>query len=326
MQRLLATPVMLTGLGIALLSASASQAEERREFYQGHVTHGINVFNDEPLVDYSRVSPGVPWLNANPLVREIGVLAPPGASDAEVITAETDRDLPMATTRSFVDFFNPFSKDDPSLFNLTLDQTGVSFFGFGSLDQRIPVQPFAAAAPGTVYRAEDNLARPTLGQWDAAGGLLGVECRSDGSARVSVTLRNGLPNGVYTLWDVGVLHPLTPQEQGYAVPFGGLPNILLTDEDGCGYKELTVPYCPDRPCEGSSSCTSYVSALYHWDHQVYGGSPDATWAGGPTGVYVAGHVAWAMSGDVLVAPQNPLLPDERGCATNHEDDESDDDT
>jgi len=156
------------------------------------------------------------------------------------------------------------------------------------------------------------------------GGVLSVKCRDDGSARVSVTLKNALPKGVYTLWDVGVMDPLTPQEQGYAVPFGGLPNILLTDEDGCGYKELDVPYCPDRACDGSTSCTSYISAFYHWDYQVYGGSPDATWAGGATGVYLANHVAWAMSGDILVAPQNPVRPSKRGCRMSRDDRHDDD--
>ena len=114
MRELRHTILTLTSLGIVLASTPVTWADGRTEFYQGHVTHGINVFNDEPLVDYSGVSPSVPWLNADPLVKEIGVIGPSGALDADVITAETDRTLPMATIRSFVDFFNPASLTNAS--------------------------------------------------------------------------------------------------------------------------------------------------------------------------------------------------------------------
>ena len=41
------------------------------KFIPGYVTHRVNVFNDGRIVDYSEVSPTVPWLAAYPLIKEI---------------------------------------------------------------------------------------------------------------------------------------------------------------------------------------------------------------------------------------------------------------
>ena len=96
----------------------------------------------------------------------------------------------------------------------------------------------------------------------------------------------------------------------------------VTDSDGCGFKEMEVPFCPYRSCPETGSCTSYVSAFYHWDSQVYGGSPAGTFAGAPVGVVASNHVVWPLSGDPLMDPQNPLHPGDVGCEVDREDDDS----
>jgi len=118
-----------------------------------------------------------------------------------------------------------------------------------------------------------------------------------------------------------VLDPLTEKERGYIRPFGGLPNTLVTDSNGCGYKEMEVPFCAYRSCLESDSCTSYISAFYHWDAQVYGGSPAGTFAGAPVGVVASNHVVWPMSGDPLIEPQNPVSPRDIGCRADRDDDD-----
>lgn len=282
---------------------------------EGYVTHGINVYNDRFIADYSAASPAVFWLNPALPIMEIGVLsATPGAADAERITAETDPDLPLATIRSFADVFNPAGTYDPELFNRTLDEIGTSFFGFAELTERVRPVAFDAAHAGDIYLAAGTRPRPTVGEWSEASGLLRYRCRDDGSAVVQVALRDAMPNAVYTLWDIGVHDPLTAAEEGYAAPFGGIPNVLLTDADGCGYRRIETPFCPGRPCAaGADSCTSYVSAFLHWDHQVYGGAPAATFAGMPIGAIASNHVMWPLSGTPLQEPVNPFQARDLRC-------------
>lgn len=312
MQKLMTT----TGALILLASVQAvAHPPQQVTVIPGYVSHGINVYNDKPIVDYSQASPLVPWLEPDPLIKEIGVLnEQEGAADATVITEATDRSLPVATTRFFPDFFNPGGAINPDYFNKTLDQIGTNFFGFTNLEQRVPLVPFESAQGTEVYRSKGSLARPTVGDWEKISGQIRIRCRSEGTARARLTIRDAFPNAVYTLWDVGALNPLTPAEQGYGVPFGGLPNILLTDSNGCGYTEVELPTCPTRPCEaGAESCISYVSAFYHWDSQVYGGTPAADFAGAPVGAVAANHIVWPMSGTPWMEPQNKFIPHVQGC-------------
>lgn len=279
----------------------------------GYVSHGINVFNNNAIVDYSQASPSVPWLNPSTLISEIGVLDE-SANDAAIIDETTDRSLPVATIRAFFDFFNPGGTLDPNLLNQPLDQIGSSFFTFSDLSQRAALVPFDTANPGDLYRGKHTNARPTVAQWEQISGQLRIRCKADGSAVARVTVRNGFPNAVYTLWDIGALNPLTEQEQGYAAPFGGLPNILLTDNKGCGYKKVDLAFCPPEDCTvGAGFCLSYISAFYHWDAQVYGGSPAATFAGAPVGVVASNQIVWPLSGVALIEPQNKFQPRRQGC-------------
>lgn len=294
---------MLTGIVVLTASATFATEVKSKKTIPGYVSHGINVYNNQFIADYSEDSPLVPWLNPIDPVKEIGVFAP-GADNADPIIGDTGRNLPVATIDGFVNFFNPGSTFDRNLLNKTLDQIGTNFFGFGSIDQRIPIKDFSDAKAGDTYRASTANPRPTVADWEKISGKLDVICRDDGTAKVRVSINNGFPNGLYSLWDIGALNPLTDQEQGYGIPFGGLPNVLLTDNDGCAVKEFEVSYCPTRACEaGAESCSSYASAFYHWDGQIYGGSPAATFAGVPAGVVSANHIVWPLSGTTLMDPK-----------------------
>lgn len=305
---------------LALSAASAGGEEQRLRSkgvteVPGYVSHGVNVFNEEFLVDYSAVSPRVPWLMPSPAINEIGVLdLDAGAVDAKVITADTDPDLPVATIRSFADVFNPTGDYDPQIFNRSLDEIGSNFFGFTEVTERLKLVPFSEAIPGDIFLAAATRARPTVREWNAASGRIRYRCRGDGSAVAHVAVRDAMPNAVYTLWDIGTLNPLSEEEEGYPAPFGGLPNILLTDANGCGYKRVETPFCPGRPCAAEAdSCTSYISAFLHWDQQVYGGAPAATFAGVPIGVIGGNHIVWPMSGTPLREPQNPFQGSNLRC-------------
>ena len=307
----------ICGVALSSLSYSAIAGDnDNDKVIPGYVAHGINTYNGKHIGDYSKVSPLVPWLGAFPAVREIGVLTP-GGNDGSEITAATDRSLPVATTRSFLDFFNPGGRIDLNLVNKPLNYIGVNYFGYTAVDDRVVPTSFPVAGTGpSIYRAKGINEAPTVGEWEQIKGQLRITHKSDGSSDVRITIRNAFPNSVYTAWDVGAKAPLTKNEKGYAVPLGGLPNIILTDSKGCGYKKLSLPYALDRTCvEGAESCTSYVSVFYHWDSQVYGASPAGAWVNAPTGLYAANQMVWPITGDLLQAPATNFGdPSTDGCS------------
>lgn len=286
------------------VTATQVLASNNKTQIDGFVSHGINVYNNKFIADYSNTTPLIPWLNPVEPVREIGVYSP-GDANAAPIDENTDRSLPVATIDDFANFFNPGGVFDLNLLNKTIDQIGTNFFGFASVDQRAPIIPFDQSTPGQIHRSGTANAQPTVGDWEKISGRLDINCLDDGRAVVRVTVKNAFPDGLYSLWDIGVFNPQTENEQGYGVPFGGIPNVLVTDNQGCGTKEFIVNYCPISPCgAGSDSCSSYISAFYHWDGQIYGGSPAATFAGAPAGVVSSNHIVWPMSGELLMEPKN----------------------
>jgi hypothetical protein len=280
----------------------------------GYVSHGINTYNGMPIGDYSEASPMLPFLHAQPAVSEIGVFQA-GASEPGIITAFTDRKLPVATTRVFFDYFNPTGTLDASLVNVPLSKTGSNYWGFVSLDDRVIPTSFPKPGTGpTVYRQKGVVENPTVADWEKISGKLTVAKKRGGGSEVTVTIRNAFPYAIYTLWDIGAHNPLAASEMGYVMPLGGVPNVMLTDAKGCASKKIELNYDLLRSCKvGAASCTSYVSAFYHWDGQVYGASPAAAWAGASEGVYAANQMVWPTSGKTLIEPQTSFKPEHHGC-------------
>ncbi len=280
---------------------------------EGYVVHGINTYNGEPVGDYSAVAPNVPFLSVIPAVEEIGFFDE-GSAISGTITAETDRSLPVATTRSFLDFFNPGGEVDPATINVPLGEIGSNYFGFTAIDDRVVPVNFEEAPKGpSIYRKKDINVNPTVADWEKISGKLTVKKTRKGS-KVKVTVRDALPNSLYTLWDVGVNKPLSPDEAGYAVPLGGLPNVVATNAQGCGTTTIDLSYDLLRSCKvGAESCTSYVSIFYHWDGQIYGASPAATWVKAPTGVYAGNQMVWPTSGELLTEPATTFPNRKHGC-------------
>lgn len=305
----------LVALTVAV--SSVSFAAKKVQVFPGYISHGINVYNGELIADYSSTSPGVEWLFEAP--REIGVFiqGAPEGTDGGVITAETDRSLPVATTRDFLDFFNPGGEIDLSLLNVPLDQIGSNFFGFTAVDDRIIPPSFDTVEEDPeVYRSAGVNAAPTVGDWEKARGVMTAVVHKDGTSTVRITLRDAFPNAVFTLWDIGSSRPLSDTEEGYAVPLGGIPNVVRTDANGCVFREVELPYDITRACElGAGSCTSYVAGFYHWDGQAYGASPAATFANAPGGVYAGNQMVWPVNGELLQEPATRFGKPIHGCRT-----------
>jgi hypothetical protein len=306
-----------SGIGnYAVASDEHSSSTRKRVDIAGYVIHGINNYNGEAVVDYTGVSPAVPYLNAYPPVDEIGVYQE-GSDYSGTIYYYTDRDLPVATTRAFFDYFNPSGDIDLDTVNIPLGEVGSNFLSpeFTSLDKRLtPVSFDESGIEPSIYRKKGFAINPTVGDWEKISGKLSVKEDKSGMYNVLVTIRDAFPNAIYTMWDIGTLNPLTGDETGYAVPLGGLPNIIVTDKNGCGFARFKLKYDLTRACEpGASSCSSYISAFYNWDNGAYGASAAATWAKAPTGVYGGNQMAWPTSGTALIEPQNEFYPRSHGC-------------
>lgn len=269
----------------------------------GYVAHGVNVFNNKPIADYSAVFPMTPSLNMTPALNEVGYYQP-GGDDAGRITAQTPLNTPLATSSSLSRFFGVYDATDPSLFNRTLDQIGSFTMGYSSATDRTILTPFEQASQGDAYTAKGVNSSPTVGDWAEISGRLKINCLSDNRAIVKVGVRDAIPNQVYTLWEIGVANPQTPQESAISGPFGGTPNIIVTDAKGCGYKKFEVPYCPTKPdCDkDDATCGAYVSLFHHWDDQVYGAAAANTFGGLPLGVLGANHMVWPLAGEPLQSP------------------------
>jgi len=272
----------------------------------GYVVHGVNVFNDEYLVDYSQVSPNIPFLMPSPPTYEIGAYAP-GNFNSDTITSLTDTSRLVATNSRFSELFGlPI---DPAIHNIPLNKVSSNFFGSSSLLDRSIPKEFSESGETDIYHRTKSNTAPTIKEWNKVRGQVSYSCKTDDSATVKVEIASAFPNAVYTMWDVGASNPLTAGEAPYGVPLGGLPNILTTDDYGCAETTLELPYCPSRKCEaGAKSCTSYLSIAHHWDEQGYGASPSLSFAGIPVGAYAGNHMVWPMSGQPLRAPHTKWQP------------------
>ncbi|GAB2200208.1 hypothetical protein [Sessilibacter sp. MAH2] len=306
----------LNKIALGVFSAiTAVSVQAQVTSFTGYAAHGVNFYNGSRIGDYSSVSPTIGQLFQTP--REVGFLDPnPDAIDAGIITPETDRSTLIATTSGFLDFFNPGGAIDQSLVNQPLGNIGNNFFGFGSVDDRVvlPSFPEGPAEPEPTRR-EGLVENPTVGQWEQINGLLTVKSKDDGTSVVRITIRDAFPDAVYTFWDAGAYSPLSSEESGYVIPLGGVPNVAVTNSEGCAFKEFEVPYDLVRACEtGASSCTSFVAGFYHWDGQLYGASPAATFANAPTGVYAGVQMIWPIAGDLLQEPARQFTkPRVHGC-------------
>ncbi|CAN8066486.1 unnamed protein product [Agarophyton chilense] len=271
----------------------------------GHVSHGINTFNDKRIVDLSASSNIFSSFGS---IYEIGVLNERG-DNASVITDRTPLDSLMATIDAFdyqtslgfpagVGPFNIPIADTPTLTIISQELN----------DRTAPRSFFDSSNPSVIglpYLSQESDDRITLADWNKMSTRIVGRCFNN-SASVSIILKNALPNGLYTLWDVGVIDALTDDEALSAGPFGGLPNVIVTNRRGYGSIARRLNYCPFDKCRGSKRCTLYVSLFYHFDHMVYGGSPVLDFAGQAVGHAAANQIQIFLNGELLIPPQNPF--------------------
>lgn len=148
-----------------------------------------------------------------------------------------------------------------------------------------------------------------LGDYLSAGGFSHFKCRDDGTARIRIWGWNMRPNRMYSTWFVKE-DLLDVGELINGVPFGGVPNVVITNKWGTAYLDREIAYCPDQ----QEDALGYVFALRS-NGQNSGGVPipftnqgSAEPFSGFEGFYPGGaihvHVSWNVNG-VPFDPDNP---------------------
>lgn len=292
---------------IVVYSTPTKLRRARRFSVNGHVTHGVNSFNSKPMVDFSGSSNI--FNDAGPL-HEIGVFTPKG-TNASKITESTAMKSLMATIDPY-DFRIALNfPQGVGPFNVPIARTPTVSLASQNINDRVGPRPFSESGnfmvQGLPYLSAGADKDVTLGEWNKISGRLSVACYRH-HAIMKLVVKRALPLGVYTMWDVGVTDALKKTEAISAAPFGGLPNVVTTDENGMGHATRRLKYCPFDRCAGSKRCTLYVSLFYHFDHMVYAGSPALDPAGPSVGGVASNHIQFFLNANQIIPPQNKLNP------------------
>ena len=289
-------------ISLLLLTIISSflNVQARRFKLEGFVSHGINTFNDKLMVNYTRSSN---IFSTFPPLHEIGVINPdPNAINSSVITKDTPSNSILATIDSFV--FHTLLQFPQSVgpFNVPITETPTIFIQSTNINDRKVPNPFSAsadpAALGDPYLAGNVKSKITLEDWNRARGRIYGNCK-DGKAWIKIKIINGLPNSLYSVTDIGVINPLSPNERLSGGAMGGVPNVLVTDTRGNGVFERPLNYCPFDSCQVATRCSLYIALFYHFDHMTYGFSPSMDAAGQGVGLVGSNHIKFFPNGEMI---------------------------
>ncbi|PPC91352.1 MAG: hypothetical protein CTY34_04050 [Methylobacter sp.] len=199
------------------------------------------------------------------------------------------------TTQGAIDAipFTPTNCNPNSLVATTTDPVYRDAFGFPDPDSRLkniplrkvpttvtfddqrselssigvfPPNPF----PPTKNQSNDPI---TLGDWLSARGNMTIVCKSDGSASVVIRMRKLIPDSIYSaiaVWNT--TPPFLNQPTVFPLPFGGVPNIFVTDAEGNGVFKRRLAACPMDPTPDGSRLL-FVDIGFHSANTVSGAVP-----------------------------------------------------
>ena len=300
---------VITGLFVFVCLVRPAQSRAIRKFFRyGHISHGLNNFNGELIANVSQSSNL--FSGVGPLY-EIGVVnREPGATNASEITPTTPLDSLVGSldaqelqqSLGFPRGVGPF--------NIPLQDTGVLTVLSKNVNDRTKPNSFSSTKGNfrnlLAYLPFGASTSITLRDWNRPSALINSVCYRDGTSIVNIKLREGMPNALYTAWDVGVSDALKASEGLSVGPLGGVVNVIITDSGGNGSLRRKLNYCLFDKCPGSKRCTIYVSLLYHMDHQNYGASFALDAAGPAVGVVAANQIQFYINGQPLIPVQNPF--------------------
>lgn len=158
-------------------------------------------------------------------------LTPSNCVQDTVVATTTDTDFLAATGSPDA---NPAMKNIPLRKNFIITGQDGSRSQLPSISQ-VPGNPL----PPVSGEPNDTI---ILGKWLKARGKMLIHCRANGKATIKASFHNLIPNGVYIMWGVWTTNP--PGPPIVPVPFGGVPNVLIPDQQGnvTYYRKLAA--CP----------------------------------------------------------------------------------
>ncbi len=113
----------------------------------------------------------------------------------------------------------------------------------------------------------------TLGDWLAGGhSKLRLKILRNGTSQVKIKIRGLLPNSLFGIWQFN-------QMPGAPGPFGGIPNVFITDHKGNATMQRTLPF-------NMKEIVKRLAIVYHSDHRIYGGTPSLIDAFGGHDIHV----------------------------------------
>lgn len=290
-----------TGAGIGLL---------------GFPTHGANNYLGLAINDYSRVT-NHPLVTDSRPYYEVGLLNSAGSRE-DLPDVFSDPDRTLGTTSDMATHVLPpglYSPED-FIFNRPFSKLGTLFFGSQGVFNRQQLVPAEECDPKVFGKSfcsrPGAIQDPTLRQWNRVQARMNMKKKADGSLMIRLQLDRALPSALYTMWLVGITNNFTDNVQLTASPFGGLPNVILTDKKGRGSAEFEINFDPRaEPEAGEGKGGSlYVSVFWHADGAAYGGSPtldfirddnEPTVSGQPVGVLGANHVFFPLQGQAILS-------------------------
>jgi len=124
---------------------------------------------------------------------------------------------------------------------------------------------------GLVYPSDPSPI--TLGDWIEGGGSkLILKTLDNGMSHVKIKIRGLLPNSLYGIWQFNLM-------PGAPGPFGGIPNVFITDHKGNASMQRTLPF-------NMQEVVRQLAVVYHSDHRIYGGTPSLINAFGGHDIHV----------------------------------------
>lgn len=225
---------------------------ERRFFEPAVATTGLNRLFGEPIWRFPALEAFVPIFGppvATLGFRTLGAFDAelgPGGGNAPALSPEMPGSTVLASHMdplglSFVGL-DPASVP-PEVLNVPIHRASVLVDEHGVTRSEIPCAD-DSPDPASIYRSAPCGQAVTLNQWMRAYGRAVFQCFRDGSARATLTMRRLRPNRLYTVWAVVEDFESGPQFLIRPVPFGGVPNVTVTDRYGRASISRDLMYCP----------------------------------------------------------------------------------
>ncbi|EDM68878.1 hypothetical protein PE36_19775 [Moritella sp. PE36] len=266
-------PLLLSAITTFSVSADYYKSNViEHKVIKGHLTTGVNNYCGKKLFKFPDAYASLNDLSfqfvgqydPDPQAQDAILLSEENCNDDTILASTTDP-INVAWLQSFLDMPDA----DSRLKNVKLmdKPTYVDLVGnHGYIDRTRPTH----SNPVPYFDGpQDDI---TLGEWSKARGNYQFICYDDGSAKTVARFRKLFPNSMYSMlgvWD----------KEGSLVvqPFGGLPNVMITDKHGRARYEKRVNGCPLRPSDDNSELL-YLIISYHPNASITGASSFITTA------------------------------------------------